>query len=65
MTVVISCQQLKQLMKQFTGNENENQHRELKFGTHITYGVWMKIPFNFFFVTAVVIYQQLLTADEN
>ena len=41
-TAVKSCQQL------LTADKNENQPTELKFGTGISFGVYMKIPFIFF-----------------
>ena len=47
-----------------TADDNENQPRELKLGTHITLRVWMKITFTFL-ITAVISCQQLLTADDS
>ena len=47
-----------------TADENKNQPRESKFGTHINFSVQMKIPV-IFFILVVISCQQLKTVDEN
>ena len=54
-TATISCQQLLVAVK---ADENENQRRDLKFGTHIKFIVYTKNPVIFF-------YYQLSTADNR
>ena len=48
-----------------TVDENENHPRELKFCTSINLSVYIKIQVNLFFISAVVSYQQLSTADDS
>ena len=53
-----SCWQL------MAADDNENQPRDLKFGSYITFRVWMEIPYYYSFITDFIGCQQLLTADD-
>ena len=68
----ISCHQLSTAVNSWwqllTADENENQARELKFGTSINFSVYIKIPVEFFsyqLSLAVNSWWQLITDDEN
>ena len=54
-----SCHQL------LTAGTNENQPRELKFGTGISYMGQKKVTLNLFFVKAVISCQKLSTAVDS
>ena len=47
-----NCHQLSTVVdsrwQQLTADKNENHPRGLKFGTHITFRVWLKVPFQIF-----------------
>ena len=57
-SAVKSCQQL------LTADKNQNQPRELKIGTGISFRAYEN-SIQFYCVTAVISCQKLLTADKN